>query len=474
MEDNSRPLARTPPFDGGSNEQNKQPPPKLRSSCDRCSGSKVRCDQERPACHRCQYSGVQCVYGVSRRMGKPPKSQTNGNKNETVKQAAMKNMTSADQTESLLETPLVATGFNSRAGGKVSPLPQDTTTHDTFCPDYDMSDVEYKFISDHPFLASSEMSLEDEINVDSIFNSYDESMNQLTQAHCFNQRVLSSLGDVKLWDLNGGSFNSSSASSNSMVTRVDDTPSPFDMLASPMKHARTALSLDHQYQVHKSSSCMHLTSSILHNLSFPSGFCTTFPNHVPDSTIDKVLDTSRHAMTMLYKLLRCSCAQTSSSALSIALTILKILDSYCVIARSVSTSPSTLMSFANQPAQNMVLDTPITVGMYKIDAEDEHRVILLLLLSELRRVRQLVEAFARRYCPSSGSNGNRSREAMAEDGRGFTNQSQMNDGGGGEGSIYTALEHFMSSKISMVRTELSRDLVGDEEGNSDVFAGLSR
>ena len=405
-------------------------------------------------------------------MGKPPKSQKNGNKNETVKQAAMKNMTSADQTDlvdSLLETPLVVTGFNSRAGDKVSSLPQDTTTQDTFCPDYDMSDVESKFISDHPFLASSEMSLEDEVNVDSIFNSYDESMNQLTQAHCFNKRVLSSLGDVKLWDLN-----SSSASSNSMVTRVDDAPSPFDMLASPMKHARTGLSLDHQYQVHKSSSCMHLTSSILHNLSFSSGFCTTFPNHVPDCTIDKVLHTSRQAMTMLYKLLRCSCAQTSSSALSIALTILKILDSYCVIARSVSTSPNTLMSFANQPAQNMVLDTPITVGMYKIDAEDEHRVILLLLLSELRKVRQLVEAFARRYCPSSASNGNRSREVMAEDGRGFTNQSQMNDGGGGEGSIYTALEHFMWSKISMVRTELSRDLVADEEGNSDVFAGLSR
>lgn len=45
---------------------------KLRSSCDACSASKIKCDQERPSCLRCRNIEVKCNYSASRRMGKPP------------------------------------------------------------------------------------------------------------------------------------------------------------------------------------------------------------------------------------------------------------------------------------------------------------------------------------------------------------------------------------------------------------------
>ncbi|KAA8644080.1 hypothetical protein EYZ11_005452 [Aspergillus tanneri] len=47
--------------------------PKLRSSCDRCGIAKVKCDRGHPECGRCVSHGMACVYGVSRKIGKPPR-----------------------------------------------------------------------------------------------------------------------------------------------------------------------------------------------------------------------------------------------------------------------------------------------------------------------------------------------------------------------------------------------------------------
>lgn len=44
---------------------------KLRSSCDRCGAAKLRCDRGQPACGRCLSLRQPCVYGVSRKTGKP-------------------------------------------------------------------------------------------------------------------------------------------------------------------------------------------------------------------------------------------------------------------------------------------------------------------------------------------------------------------------------------------------------------------
>lgn len=74
---------------------------KLRSSCDGCGSAKVRlvqisllvrdreqrgrltfekvkCDRGHPACARCVAQGLACVYGVSRKAGKPPRKQRAG------------------------------------------------------------------------------------------------------------------------------------------------------------------------------------------------------------------------------------------------------------------------------------------------------------------------------------------------------------------------------------------------------------
>lgn len=51
----------------------KIPTSKLRSSCDGCGNAKVKCDRESPKCARCTSLSLPCVYGPSRKHGKPPR-----------------------------------------------------------------------------------------------------------------------------------------------------------------------------------------------------------------------------------------------------------------------------------------------------------------------------------------------------------------------------------------------------------------
>jgi hypothetical protein len=48
---------------------------KLRSTCNQCALSKVRCNKRKPTCQRCETHDFECVYDRSRRRGKPRSSQ---------------------------------------------------------------------------------------------------------------------------------------------------------------------------------------------------------------------------------------------------------------------------------------------------------------------------------------------------------------------------------------------------------------
>lgn len=45
--------------------------PKYRTSCDNCQAAKIKCGQQKPSCRRCAVNKLRCIYGVSRRMGRP-------------------------------------------------------------------------------------------------------------------------------------------------------------------------------------------------------------------------------------------------------------------------------------------------------------------------------------------------------------------------------------------------------------------
>ncbi|KAI1374836.1 hypothetical protein F4677DRAFT_447101 [Hypoxylon crocopeplum] len=51
---------------------------KLRSSCDRCTALKIRCDKQRPSCERCRLAGPACVYSPYRWKGRPATNSKGG------------------------------------------------------------------------------------------------------------------------------------------------------------------------------------------------------------------------------------------------------------------------------------------------------------------------------------------------------------------------------------------------------------
>lgn len=89
------------------------------------------------------------------------------------------------------------------------------------------------------------------------------------------------------------------------------------------------------------------------------------------------------------------------------------------------------------------MDTPIAIGGYNIDPDDEHVFILQLVLSELRKVSKLVDAFAVQ-CSTATALAGRS--------------------GCGEDTVYQSLEHFLRCQVHKARREVDAILRRTEEG----------
>lgn len=289
---------------------------------------------------------------------------------------------------------------------------------------YDMSDIEplsSHFLSDHIFTTSSSLPIDENLSASNL-PDYNDIINESMRGHSFNKDVLSCFdGGLESWNMD--STVNVDISGHTTSNLIDKSSICQSMPESPMKTTRTDSD-----QIHDKSTCVQLIASTLYSLSLPFSFCTTSPGLEQPSTIDRVLNTNRRAITASYTLLKCPCAQSSSSALSIALIILKILDAYGAIARSsgpaasqtvhcaagndrnskdgnsesvldwkAGTSTSSSLLSAPQFGQNLVPGAPITIGVYEICAEDERRIILNLLISELRRVELLAEEFGQQY-----------------------------------------------------------------------------
>lgn len=76
---------------------------KLRTSCDSCQAAKVKCGHEKPSCRRCSVQKLECVYSLSRRMGRPRAKKTTS-EDATRRQP---NVGSDDKIPSKTATPAI-------------------------------------------------------------------------------------------------------------------------------------------------------------------------------------------------------------------------------------------------------------------------------------------------------------------------------------------------------------------------------
>ena len=447
-------------------------PLKLRASCDHCSNGKVRCDQDRPSCQRCLNAKIPCNYSASRRMGKPSVSGRSGNDKFKTTTSTRRNSKeesySADTTSESSDSPKNNTQQPPDTG--LDPYGQDF--------DYAASQPwnDTNFLSDLP--GSFDFAS---------FSNPQANASHITQPQLATTQLQTSLPNPD--PLNFAATFHNNANPNPICIHVGAGQSTFQQLSPNLLTPSKTFPDQARSIGHQSSSCVELASSTLHSLSLPSNMCVSSPQPIPLHTIEQVLAAGRGAISAFNILLQCTCSQSSSFALTLALMITKMLGGYSAICRCSASSPmscnllrtpspaatsssgrkapslsdhltpssssTTLINSTSIPRgpHNIVLDTPITIGGYKIDPDDEYVFILQIVLSELRKVGKLVDAFAVQYSTAS------SNSCVVLSG----NEAINGRSDSGEESVYKSLEYFLRCQVHKARREVNALLRRSEE-----------
>ncbi|KFY75262.1 hypothetical protein V499_04723 [Pseudogymnoascus sp. VKM F-103] len=382
---------------------------KLRSSCDACSASKIKCNQERPSCLRCRSIEVKCNYSASRRMGKPPASRdANGIKSTKSKTVPAKKEIRA----SLLSIQKWESDSIPRSN--LAPLNLEAY----FMDSDDLIPTQWQTVSFYSPGSSTNSNNDASVAPMSLF---DHDLNFLDDAESDLLAPRTSTDDMFIVD---------DICMDLRPSKSNDTFTSLDELTGQ------TLKPNHQplFQTHD---CTTLASSTIQLLRLDSSTCgaSATPNENPFhpiSSIDQVLINNRSAIENVRSLLGCPCSLGPQYALTIALIIHNILVCYEAIIRATS-------NVRAEPGNTLWPDnlraTPITVGAYKIDAEDDQRMRIQLVVNELRKVRALVEKYAERYCTSKE---NEARNA----------------------GIYSALDIFLQTKLKQAVGDMVSTLRG--------------
>jgi hypothetical protein len=397
---------------------------KLRASCDACAASKVKCSKEHPICARCSATGLRCIYGVSRKHGKPGRTRKrNADGSPFVK--ATKQRTSPSGRE--LSTFMFQSTFQqtnseatSQLGSDWSPTPSLSTpsgfdSETAPEPSYtknirpgsacmNSASVLAQYAQSEPMLATG---------FDQVFH------NSCTQEHALQP-------DYSDWravnEYIGGND----------MSPVDYHPGG----AKTIEHLRSASSISVPYSPMSQAvgghdimtPCVEITADNF-QCCYPLAYSTleslrqvshTHPAYTKES-FDAALPTIQSARDNVLRLLRCSCSSDPHLAMLYSSITSKILAWHQTIANSTRGFHSRTSVPASSPWnywQNMPLQQTIfspssasSIGEvenynlymqsspfthYKIDDGEQQRHRRQLVLHELRSCRQLVEALANR------------------------------------------------------------------------------
>lgn len=349
---------------------------KLRMSCDACSSSKTKCDQNRPICIRCQKIGLKCNYSVSQRKGKPPAASRdpsdsiNGRKSSQGKQASK---TASGGKNSPCELNLLHSSVEPNFH-----LDQDSTMMDLNLPMYEgaMPALWHNFMPDMSDSTASNLALTPSNIFDQDFLSMDTASSHMNPSDdIFN--FDDDFPDVL--DL-GPRQTSPSQSEHMVFTNPLPTPALSDISPPSQRF-----------------DCARLASSTLDSLNAHSQNCSASTNYNPSAaSFDQILIVNKTAVENAHQLLSCPCSLSQQSNLILSLIIDKILTLYQTNIRN-DTSPRQVSPSSDSFFDRFVRDTPITIGAYKMDAKDEQRMRMHIVSNELRKAAALVERYADRY-----------------------------------------------------------------------------
>ncbi|KAI0877842.1 hypothetical protein GGS24DRAFT_446206 [Hypoxylon argillaceum] len=331
--------------------------PKLRSSCDACGSAKVKCDRRQPHCSRCLSLGSVCVYGVSRKYGKPPR--------KTIGAAKDRPLPSVDRQDAL----------------SVLPTPPGITEMPRARNDFlFFPDVDDFAMTDAPYHEGFDSGLFPPLSLDQWLQSD-------TLAFGFGTPPASN-------------------SDHDSVDRGSSQGASDDSAASHTSH-----------NCHRESYEILLRLGLGHGDFSRLAVASPSDLDTGSAQLDRVLHLNRNAIDRLTKLLSCSCRRSPHLAMLYASIISRILVWYqqavgCKKSWCPNTTPADTMA---APATNVTAasaspadDIPtlsrttgfvvepmqLTMGAFKIDDQAVQATLRShLVLSELKKASTLIDHF---------------------------------------------------------------------------------
>lgn len=276
--------------------------PKLRSSCDACGASKLKCDRGRPQCGRCAMLGRDCIYGYSRKMGKPSKDKRRlpEPRPATSEQPAGREKNMDDQTV-----------------GDLGRIPYESLVIGSTPASSSFMGQAFSETNDPP---------------DGCFNVLPTSMDTLDSIHGDLFGPILSAGSSSLvfgHDISTHGGSGPVPTPTTTTTTSDDYPTPTALTESPFPHLDEG---EHSppFFGHRSHDCTREARIILDSLSihpFNNGYSTpaSESSAVDRVPLDKVLRLNKECIKRLGHLLDCPCSGSPHLALIYASIIFQIL-----------------------------------------------------------------------------------------------------------------------------------------------------
>ena len=398
------------------------PTPVLRSSCDPCATSKVKCDQAKPVCHRCILSGACCKYGVSRKHGPSTLHSRQGRRKSSLKKGVTATGTFSRASKETnmgpippMQRELCAESSNLQLlspilEGRIAPVTLESW-------DQGISEV---FGLNFPSTATPDL-------LNSLNGPSPTTASNIDQHLGYCTAVEPSVinGDGLLAQFEG------SVHSDFTMEKFWSPSNPSNSIGGVYRNAaETSLNrnmvMDEIVKCQEQQSCFSVACSTLQvlcdkNYKIGSNLSSstyssadaarqTKASMSSFSGLDNILRRNKKAITNVTSLLNCPCAQDPHLAMLYASIVSKTLLWYqhaqgssqtklgqCsrILMDQSPTAPSSQNSKL-QPGVTVAL-LPITVGDFELDGEDRNFLSKFLLLSELRKAGRVIDQMANKF-----------------------------------------------------------------------------
>ena len=379
--------------------------PKMRNSCHACASSKLKCSQEKPTCSRCAKRGLTCEYIAAKQGGrKPNRHASSANRGNDVSNAAVNANDNVHLPSPADWFPPSSLNTSTDPPGFMYPSPKTNVSGS--------SDMLQDFFSPMDQTLSS-TSTDRGTDLDDFFNSPIVTSRDMSDVNIFG---ITDFRPTGIDSSSNGSENLSDA-----FPMFEDAVSEFLALSVPSSTVKASTSSSKE--VHNNQevrptespcSCLVQALGFMKQL-FPSSSnaCMTWATQDLDRataipTIQAVIARNEATIEAVSTMLKCSCSQDGYLLAVMSLIIFKVLGWYAAVARKTSSLQGPQACRSRQPSPSeQVLQNPTVVGSYCLDGADSPRMAAQLVLSELHRVRRLVEQLSSKLKVQAAKEGRR-------------------------------------------------------------------